>query len=787
MKPRELEVRHISIKWLLPGYGRPTSKSRGETTRAATGQAHITLSKGSTRNETETQKKPQASYAAVTAAPVTNNTGRARGAPRATRGRVQARRAYSNTAASRQSSNLLHDSPAKSNWRAGSEPSAIFKLPTSFGSFKYEFFGVARSTLSAKSTAATQGRHEVFEDISRRTGAYVKPPSYTDKVIRLWGKPQDVASAIEIIERLLAKCNSFQPAHKKAEWVKINAYSANKVMGVELKERRENMLLLLRKEPESLSDFPEQLFFLWPSDGPSIKESLGEQLEALDMIRAKFGCHLYLPKNAPDYICALSPNHDTMRQIAQLLRTKWSETVANSHVRSKVYISEPPKILRDKIVVENNALFAKAFLHGKMVKSLQLEQWQNRRTLIQTKNKAHILSALSRSLRGVSFVRGHLRMRVNLGSFVLDEYRMPKDEKAGYSFEEFREMLLHEQTKGRLIPGLRVGQDELLARCFVSTDLLEPYESTSCSLKNAEPAYSVNFEFLGSNNALLRLEAEFARSPGAQEYEVTQRRWLRPRKSGHSSDRRPPLQIGVIDFERADWQLEIKSLEFYETSSIDAALKSFSHSIAFRRSTTIGDISAKPRRKVVFPSSAPVSRFVEKTAIRYRLKGTKYILEIARYDEYSRLKTDAFQGQAPAPALVTGEICDVPSTSWGASIFDSNWDNLMGEQANLSVGHSARHSPELHTFFPPKIISDSNDKNEGFWEFINLVKRVAEVLSPAQPRSSSENTARKIQVGTESSMVPTTTKSQPPSNESSPKLDVKGLAGMLDADLGTLF
>ncbi|KAE8364209.1 hypothetical protein BDV27DRAFT_172493 [Aspergillus caelatus] len=776
-------------EWLLPGYGRPTSKSRGETTRTVADQARITLSKDSIRKEIETQN-PQSSYAAVTAAPVANSIGRGRGASRATRatrGRVQARRAYSNTAASRQSSNLLRDSPAKSNWRAGSEPSAIFNLPTSFGSFKYEFFGVARSTLSGKSPAATQGRHEVFEEISRRTGAYVKPPSYTDKVIQLWGKPQDVALAIEMIERLLAKCNSFAAAHKRTEWAKINAYSANKEMGVDFKERRENILLFLRKEPESPSAFPEQLFFLWPNDGPPIKESLGKQLEALDIIRAKFGCHLYLPKNAPDYICALGHSHDTMRQIAQLLRTKWSETVANSHVRSKAYILEPPETLRDKIVVENNTLFAKAFLHGKRVKSLSPEQWQNRRTLIQTKNNTHILSALSKSLQGVSFVRGHLRMRVNLGSFVLDEYHMPKNDKVGYSFEEFREMLLHEQTKGRLIPGLRVGQDELLARCFMSTDLLEPYESTSCSLKNAEPAYSVNFEFLGSNNALLRLEAEFARSPGAQEYEVTQRRWLRPRKSGQSRDRRPPLQIGVIDFERADWQLEIKSLEFYETSSIDAALKSFSHSIGFRRTTTIGDISAQPKRKVIFPSSAPVSRFVEKTSIRYRLKGTKYILEIARYDEYSRLKTDAFQGQALAPALVTGEICDVPSTSWGASIFNSNWDNLMGEQANLSVGHSARHSPELHTFFPPRMISNSDDKSEGFWEFIGLVKRVAEVLGPAQPRSSSENTARIIQVSTESSMISAATKSQPPSNGSSPKLEVKGLAGMLDADLGTLF
>lgn len=108
----------------------------------------------------------------------------------------------------------------------------------------------------------------------------------------------------------------------------------------------------------------------------------------------------------------------------------------------------------------------------------------------------------------------------------------------------------------------------------------------------------------------------------------------------------------------------------------------------------------------------------------------------------------------------------------------------MGEQANLSVGHSARHSPELHTFFPPAMISNSEDKSEGFWEFISLVKRVAEVLGPAQPRSSSENTAR---VSTESTMIPAATKSQPTSNGSSPKLEVKGLAGMLDADLGTLF
>lgn len=102
---------------------------------------------------------------------------------------------------------------------------------------------------------------------------------------------------------------------------------------------------------------------------------------------------------------------------------------------------------------------------------------------------------------------------------------------------------------------MRTSQTELLARCFKATDFLEPYESTTQTLESAEPAYSVNFEFLGSNNDLLRLEAEFAKCPGAHDYEVTQRRWLRPRSSGQASDKRPPLQIAFVDFDRYVFQL----------------------------------------------------------------------------------------------------------------------------------------------------------------------------------------------------------------------------------------
>lgn len=141
----------------------------------------------------------------------------------------------------------------------------------------------------------------------------------------------------------------------------------------------------------------------------------------------------------------------------------------------------------------------------------------------------------------------------------------------------------------------------------------------------------------------------------------------------------------------------------------------------------IGDVSENTTRKVSFPASAPVSRFVEKTALRYRLKGTKYIFEIARYDEYSRAGIEVFQQLGSF--VYTGQMSEVPSTSWGASIYHPDWDNLLGDHANLPVGRSAQWNPKLDTFFPPKDKATSEDGCGGFREFLDLVRRVGDLLS----------------------------------------------------------
>ncbi|KAL2819016.1 hypothetical protein BDW59DRAFT_181826 [Aspergillus cavernicola] len=774
---------NLTVEWQLVGYGGRTTKKKAVSTVAET----QTPPRKPSKSESRKQLTPTAPTAPAVPGPsFSRKAAAARGTPRGkARGTLRGQAVTPRAAVSAQANRLFRDSPSKSRWRNGTKPTGMLQLPAAFGTFKYDFLGAARSTTFVRKNTAVQGRYEVFEDISKRTGAFVKPPGYTDQVIYIWGEPNQVVAAEEQLKALLSKCNSSNKPRKRADWTKIHAHSVKKEANVEFKENSESMLQQLRKQPES-GIFPEQLLFLWPKDGPSLSECLGPQLESLDIIRARFGCHLFVPKDLPGHICVLGHNHDDMKQIAQRIRTLWAEMVAKSNVKANIYLVEPPEpsSMEREIIINKQNQLHKPSLQGGPLKDRDLDRWQDRIGLIQSKNNARLLTAIENCLRGVSFVRGHLRMRVNLGTFVLENYQVPEDDRSWYGFEEFREMLLHEQTKGRLIPGLKVGQSELLERCFKATHLFEPCDSTSTSLQTAELAHSVNFEFLGADKSMLRLEAEFARNPGARDYEIKERRWLRPRTGGQSRDKRAPLHVAVIDFGRSDWQLEIKSLEFYEASSIEGALKSFSHSIGFRSMETVADIAAKPERKVTFPATAPVSRFVEKTAIRYRVKGTKYIFEIARYDEYRRANVSVYPGQAGP--TITGGISDVPFTSWGASVFDANWDNLLGGHANLPVGQSASYAPSLATFFPSKEPSPTLEYGpKGFWEFVDIVKQAADLLGPT--RASPENHATDAASNTESSLKAGSLKNKAASAAVPSPTSATGSASMPNADLGTLF
>lgn len=84
-------------------------------------------------------------------------------------------------------------------------------------------------------------------------------------------------------------------------------------------------------------------------------------------------------------------------------------------------------------------------------------------------------------------------------------------------------------------------------KCGKAVDLLEPFEATALSLDTIEPVYAVNIEFSSADSSVLFLEVEFVRFPGSKQFEVAQRRWVKPQGGG---GKRAPLQVAVLDFER---------------------------------------------------------------------------------------------------------------------------------------------------------------------------------------------------------------------------------------------
>ena len=116
----------ISIEWQLPGYGRGVPTTLVSTSKSGTGQVQTSTSKSPIPSDSKPQK-PNVSIQGGPSpgfkSPVPASRGVARGAFRSRgRGSPSAGRGNSTAVASRNSTRLFRDSPAKAKWRTGSDP-----------------------------------------------------------------------------------------------------------------------------------------------------------------------------------------------------------------------------------------------------------------------------------------------------------------------------------------------------------------------------------------------------------------------------------------------------------------------------------------------------------------------------------------------------------------------------------------------------------------------------------------------------------------------------------------
>ena len=197
--------------------------------------------------------------------------------------------------------------------------------------------------------------------------------------------------------------------------------------------------------------------YTWPKDGPTAQEELGNHLEKLDLIRKEFRVHMYLEEGSTDKICVSGRKNTDMEQIIVRLQRLWKTTMAKTNTRIKAYIVEPPTkgIVRNAVILVQSGKIALPFLHGTQHRFLEAKHDRKRKNVedVQKNNNQLLLSSFQKALSQANLFAGYLRMRVHFGSFVLDRFRAPDNGQKAYGFDEFREMVLLERSRGRLVPG----------------------------------------------------------------------------------------------------------------------------------------------------------------------------------------------------------------------------------------------------------------------------------------------------------------------------------------------
>ncbi|KAJ5244183.1 hypothetical protein N7489_004279 [Penicillium chrysogenum] len=580
-----------------------------------------------------------------------------------------------------------NDSYSKAKWRKGLSPDASYRLP-----YECQVFQEKIRQVTSGEASNIDFRQRIIEE----TDAYLREAQYTDnaKLLHIWGRQNQVLAAQNLLQDMLNQLMQQRTSAKApSRWTKIHAHSNTKVAHARTRESHQERLSEMRKPPKIATDYT--LGFLWPPDGPSLNYFVTARRELLDFIRLKYDVNIYIKPGIPDYLFMSGNNERDMCIIASRFRELWERLMVQHETEIKLFLVAAPRAeaMRTHVLLQKSGGLSTPVICGPELAPEVAANWKTTADEIKLSNKNMVTTRLRKALHVIPQFRGFLQMRAKFGSFALQQWRKPKD-GTSYEFSEFREMLTHMNTEGRLLPGIRLQQDEIFNRIIEST-FLKPWGKAKIkSLLSLMPRYSANFEYQVNNESVIRVEAKFSLPVGSQEFEVNGIRCFKSKQIGAPVDRQMPMQISMIDFERSDWQLEVKALELCPENEIPPDLDKFMRSIGFQWNANAKSIGSAPKRKARFSYGSPIKRFVEKATIQLQVKDSPHVFELARFDEYT---------------YAAGQWSMNPKVSWGASLFNPDWDDILGEQADIKVLDTSKDAC-LSVFFPPP--GDGEERTE---------------------------------------------------------------------------
>ncbi|KAF7717088.1 Uncharacterized protein PECH_004501 [Penicillium ucsense] len=624
---------------------------------------------------------------------------------------------------------------AETRYHDGSKPDCILNLG--------DFVGVGKASVASLFPTKTSiaERNQDLERIARLTGAHIKPPVDSDTEISIWGTTVEVDAAkvnlqklvIRYRDRLLAGEDRpsspdaravrptlsarprpqrlYQTRNRKPQpWSKLSVYHS-----IEQQNRKRAVMALgeLRKAPHRLEQM-NKLLFLWPDDGPSPHEWLGDDLEKLDNLRLDLQCHVFVdPRNERDIIVTSTDGFDTAH-VVNILRTAWKEATRDINMHMKKLLLAP---MNEKgramgIVIAKGFAFSRPLPQASQARESSTADGDLSPLVdVQCSRNGKIIEeCLRASISRINWYNDTLRLRFRFGTFILEKYRYPENGTKLFRPDEFEAMIGHTEARGRLAAGLKIGTSELLRRFHHANDLLEPInqERSLEELELMEPVHSATVEILRSPDSQCRLELYLKQIRSTGEVEIKGQRWFQARQ-GSDQLVATPLQLAMIDFNRADWQCTIESFKVVRDRELTKAQQELASGIRFVSTCDNQYFGAAANMSIFVPRGTMDVRIVKKSALLFRVKKTNLTLELSRFDVY--------------------ENTSFLRTQYGATLHDPKWDTLTEEITSAKSDSEPSPTVSLEAFFPkPSDSTLGEDEANGLQYLLMTVQRLAELL-----------------------------------------------------------
>ena len=377
--------------------------------------------------------------------------------------------------------------------------------------------------------------YKLLEEIGVRLNSFIRPPQHgNDTRLLIWGDGEAIRTTKHALKEwqdvaVRKEVGYHEKQAREKHYGRVGLHADAKVKDLDKRMRDDAKKMKYQKAPAEGMQFKHNGLFLWPMDEIRPEELLGQSLEAYDPIRQLAQAHILFE---PQLSCfkILSNEDSALPLIMKRIEGTMREYVARSNpkvymnyamlptasmMKQYIYLTAPREDEKPSIPT----------LCGESLSGQSLIDFEELRSTTMTRTAKSAFNTCKRMLDRLQFYRGSIKLRVDFGTFSLQNWFRWTGTPTSYT--AFLDNLSLERTQGTLLKDLRYDREpqEILAECIRATDLFEPFESYLEHLADVEPAYSARYICRTRASGRVNLEVELTKIFESNIYEPTRRLW----------------------------------------------------------------------------------------------------------------------------------------------------------------------------------------------------------------------------------------------------------------------